>query len=638
MNITELKTTFLVKAQVKIADLALFVAQGLGDSFTREQDIENITELQNVVDVMQDDHFSWDDLDTEQVIHYLTTKHRLNDIGVYDLTGKLTNILLGAGGGSADVNALRSYVLNMEIELRTLINACCGSGGGDYTIPDDIMTKINEAYAEKHTHGNKAILDQLTQDMIDAFASMATHIADNDIHITAQERITWNGKVSQQELTNGLAGKANTVHSHPISDVTGLQDALDTLANAQATIPEFSIGSVTLGASPGVSVDNTDPAHPILSFILVKGDQGDPGLDGINGTNGTDGDDGKSAYQIWLDLGNVGTEQDFIDHLKAAGPVSDQAQNNPVGEGFILNKSRHRVESDADFIEVNNQSHGANDIVVIEVATTTLTINNVDMGTTKYVFVGTTVDAQWIQPEIIFSGNTKVTDDIFFEGIKVSGTLEQVMLGNKHITFRSCKCNNLTITHTQSGSGTRTVYVHVNSSDLYGTEFISTSGDISCDFVGRNSGGLATMHNQTSTRVTLNFVGTVFIHTDGTVNYVSSGPGPVFGKYMRYTYHLIDDLPEALSSQNEFQLMGVNNVGSLVKKTINFDNFAEESSQTKYDFTGENPWVVNHNTGSYPVPTIMDTGGTAMIAGIYYATPNQIIITHGGLRSGSVYI
>ena len=59
-----------------------------------------------------------------------------------------------------------------------------------------------------------------------------------------------------------------------------------------------------------------------------KGDKGDTGergadgKDGINGTNGRDGidgkngQDGKSAYQIWLDLGNSGSEQEFINSLK----------------------------------------------------------------------------------------------------------------------------------------------------------------------------------------------------------------------------------------------------------------------------------------------------------------------------------
>jgi hypothetical protein len=56
------------------------------------------------------------------------------------------------------------------------------------------------------------------------------------------------------------------------------------------------------------------------------GPQGLPGTDGVDGkdgVNGTDGLEGKSAYQIWLDQGNSGTEQDFLDSLKGEqGPPS----------------------------------------------------------------------------------------------------------------------------------------------------------------------------------------------------------------------------------------------------------------------------------------------------------------------------
>lgn len=53
----------------------------------------------------------------------------------------------------------------------------------------------------------------------------------------------------------------------------------------------------------------------------TKGDKGEPGSRGFPGKDGKDGVspesvDGKSAYQSWLDLGNTGTEQDFIDSLK----------------------------------------------------------------------------------------------------------------------------------------------------------------------------------------------------------------------------------------------------------------------------------------------------------------------------------
>ena len=47
----------------------------------------------------------------------------------------------------------------------------------------------------------------------------------------------------------------------------------------------------------------------------LKGPKGD------RGDTGPKGSDGKSAYQSWLDLGNTGTEQQFINSLK---PSADQ--------------------------------------------------------------------------------------------------------------------------------------------------------------------------------------------------------------------------------------------------------------------------------------------------------------------------
>ena len=71
------------------------------------------------------------------------------------------------------------------------------------------------------------------------------------------------------------------------------------------------------------------------------GPAGPAGADGADGADGTDGADGKSAYQIWLDNGNVGTEQDFLDSLKgdqgdpgpqgATGPQGPQGDPGPQG-------------------------------------------------------------------------------------------------------------------------------------------------------------------------------------------------------------------------------------------------------------------------------------------------------------------
>ena len=47
-----------------------------------------------------------------------------------------------------------------------------------------------------------------------------------------------------------------------------------------------------------------------------KGDKGDKGDQGETGPQGPQGEDGKSAYQIWLENGNTGTEEDFLNWLK----------------------------------------------------------------------------------------------------------------------------------------------------------------------------------------------------------------------------------------------------------------------------------------------------------------------------------
>lgn len=64
-----------------------------------------------------------------------------------------------------------------------------------------------------------------------------------------------------------------------------------------------------------------------------KGDDGEQGLQGIqgeNGRDGVDGQDGKSAYETWLSIGNSGTESDFIASLK--GERGEQGLQGLRGE------------------------------------------------------------------------------------------------------------------------------------------------------------------------------------------------------------------------------------------------------------------------------------------------------------------
>jgi hypothetical protein len=105
-------------------------------------------------------------------------------------------------------------------------------------------------------------------------------------------------------------------------------------------VNSVTVGTTTTGA-PGSNaiVSNSGTASdPVLDFTIprgdtgAKGDTGDTGADGNDGADGSpgaDGSDGASAYQVWLDAGNIGTEQDFLDSL--VGPQGPTGATGPQG-------------------------------------------------------------------------------------------------------------------------------------------------------------------------------------------------------------------------------------------------------------------------------------------------------------------
>ena len=82
-------------------------------------------------------------------------------------------------------------------------------------------------------------------------------------------------------------------------------------------------------------------------FKGEKGDTGEPGQNGTNGIDGQDGVDGKSAYQIWLDEGNVGTEQDFLDSLRGEDGINGKdgkdGKDGVNGQDGYTPQKRHRL-------------------------------------------------------------------------------------------------------------------------------------------------------------------------------------------------------------------------------------------------------------------------------------------------------
>ena len=108
-------------------------------------------------------------------------------------------------------------------------------------------------------------------------------------------------------------------------DITGACTSFTELSNQQLTSVPFALYSPASN-TPGPKGDPGDPGADGDSAYQVWLDAGNTGteqefLDSLKGTDGTPGDpgaDGDSAYQVWLDAGNTGTEQEFLDSLKGA--------------------------------------------------------------------------------------------------------------------------------------------------------------------------------------------------------------------------------------------------------------------------------------------------------------------------------
>ena len=71
----------------------------------------------------------------------------------------------------------------------------------------------------------------------------------------------------------------------------------------------------------------------------ADGANGADGMNGLDGLNGANGADGLSAYEIWLAAGNIGNESDFLASLIGApgaqgeaGPEGQQGPEGPQGE------------------------------------------------------------------------------------------------------------------------------------------------------------------------------------------------------------------------------------------------------------------------------------------------------------------
>ena len=84
----------------------------------------------------------------------------------------------------------------------------------------------------------------------------------------------------------------------------------------------------------GMHITATQDIYPTIDDFITfgkwyKGDKGDPG------------EDGKSAYEIWLEQGHTGTENDFLEWLKADSAQADWDESNSDDPSYVNNRTHY---------------------------------------------------------------------------------------------------------------------------------------------------------------------------------------------------------------------------------------------------------------------------------------------------------
>ena len=115
-----------------------------------------------------------------------------------------------------------------------------------------------------------------------------------------------------------------------------MQKLLETAQNIAVKVPYIDNGTwwcwnVSLGkyVDTGTSAQGQKGDTGEKGQDGLNGRDGIDGKDGINGNDGKDGENGLSAYEIWLNQGNIGTEIDFLNSLK--GEKGDKGEQGEQG-------------------------------------------------------------------------------------------------------------------------------------------------------------------------------------------------------------------------------------------------------------------------------------------------------------------
>jgi hypothetical protein len=290
MTYTEIKLDYANKAQSKIAELTTAIQKQIALGNEAQNELDSACELLNFHESLFCSTNRWSEKDTIYWIEHFKIKYALFDFTFIDQDIYSLPVVLpgdtpqGNYATITDLEILRTQTHNVDIELAVRIQAL---EEFDYSalIPQSLINDVSFAKTKVNEHDNSiASLNSQLQSIINGINQ---HIADNSKHLQSGEREAWNSKLSLQQLNNILSNYAQSLHQHPIADISGLSEILNSLQQQlnnlpipengnDGVTPRISIGTVEHGANLSISLDPASTLNnPILNFVLVKGDRGE---------------------------------------------------------------------------------------------------------------------------------------------------------------------------------------------------------------------------------------------------------------------------------------------------------------------------------------------------------------------------
>lgn len=245
------------------------------------------------------------------------TKNTLTGIQLNDNKDNITRV----------ENMLGDYVLNKDVTA--IVEEQIENSSIIQQLPEQVLIQVEEEYTSKEEFLNTVSLFSVDLDLYNLTIPVNTD--NKPLEAKTYEINFYCYFKGTQVSVNPTSSSSNpgitlSVATGKINLKVDSNTAISNLTN------EFVINFNYLD-----SEDETEYVvqKKIVVVLAEKGATGATGLQGEPGSDGTDGADGKSAYQIWLDAGNTGTEEEYLASLKGdkgdKGDTGEQGIQGPPG-------------------------------------------------------------------------------------------------------------------------------------------------------------------------------------------------------------------------------------------------------------------------------------------------------------------